>query len=183
MANHDTKAELSTANYCHGVSPDTSPHEQFSEQAHHAEIQQRTIIVRIASPDVQQRVFEQLRFGSHRSSKGRYLANDIPGLTLQAGDRLEPCKELRNIGQFETQTCPFTCRFWRGESTDRITHDSPLMSIEGVSLELYGVDMLHTWALGCVQIYVGFVIWHFLRCKVLGSGIAWLSAEECVCKH
>ncbi len=120
------------------MSPDTSPHEQFSAQAHHAEIQQRTIIVRIASPDVQQRVFEQLRFGSHRSSKGRYLANDIPGLTLQAGDRLEPCKELRNIGQFETQTCPFTCRFWRGESTDRITHDSPLMSIEGVSLDSTG---------------------------------------------
>jgi hypothetical protein len=171
------KKDLATSSYCSGVSIDCSPYDACDAGSHIAEVRAHSIEVLIATPDVQKVVFAQLRYGSHRSNKGRFLACDIPSLNLKAGDRLEPSVGLRNIAELESKTCPFTCLFWRGRSTDRITHASPLMDIEGVSLELYGVDMLHTWALGCVQVYVAFALWHFVRCRVLGSGVAWMNAE------
>ena len=106
------------------------------------------------------------------------MCRDIAALRLQAGDRLEPCSTLRDVHQFEFQECPFDCVFWRGNKGDRITHASPLMEIEGVSLSMYGIDMLHTWALGALQSFVGFTLWHVLRCKILSSGLSWLSVEE-----
>jgi hypothetical protein len=170
-------ADLVDSSYCSGVSPDNSSHSANDAGSHIAEIIAHSIEVLIADPDVQREVFTQLRYGSHRSRKGRFLARDIDSLNLKAGDRLEPCVGLRNIAELELKPTPFTCLFWRGTSSDRITHASPLMNIEGVSLEIYGVDMLHTWALGCVQVYVGFVLWHFVRSRVLGSGVEWMSAE------
>ena len=45
-------------------------------------------------------------------------------------------------------------------------------------MNLYGVDLLHTWALGVLQCYVGFVLWHFGRCKFFSSQSGWVSNEE-----
>jgi len=160
----------------YNVSLNEAPWALFGAQAHVAEVARHVIQVRIESVDVRSMVLQALRHSGPTGS--RYVYKDIVTLTLKAGHRLEPCEKLRDIHQFEHQDCPFDCVFWRGVKTDRITHSTPLWDIEGMSLSMFGIDMLHTWALGAMQSFVGFTFWHFLRSKVFSSGLAWLSLEE-----
>ena len=170
------KHQFQDLNCFSNVTVNEAPWELFGLAQHVAEVQRHTVQVQIESPDVRSAVLQVLRHSGYTG--GRYVCRDIASLGLRAGDRLDPSVTLQDVHQFEFQTCPFSCVFWRGSKADRITHASPLMAIEGMSLDMYGIDMLHTWALGALQSFVGFALWHVLRCKVLSSGLSWLSVEE-----
>jgi len=129
----------------------------------------------VSTVDQQKEISAALRYSE--DCMGRSVGTDIPRVGLPSGDRLEPSKSFRDVGTFELMPVPFTARVWRGSKEDRITHVSPLFSIEGVSLRSLCIDLLHTWALGPCSVFTAFVIWHFLRCGVFASSLSWLGRD------
>jgi hypothetical protein len=115
---------------------------------------------------------------------GRRLMRPVTlssGVELLAGDRLHPCRTLRDVANFEFQPTPFLCRFWRvgRMKSARLLHHSPLMDIPGVGMESYAIDILHTWHLGGIPRFCGKCLWDVLRSDVYAHGIPlWLSAED-----
>ena len=65
---------------------------------------------------------------------------------------------------------------WGGQH--RIFQESPLALVPGVSLDLFGVDLMHCWDLGAMQSYVAYVITFVLRSKIFSGGLAWLNMED-----
>jgi hypothetical protein len=148
----------------------------FDKASHDASVAGHERRVTIIDDTVKQLVFQNLRYMA--KGKGRCLFGPIPILGLHAMDRLEPCALLRDVAKFEHQTCPFDVLFWRGDKDDRIYHNSPLMNIPGASTDLYGIDLLHTWGLGVMQNFVGFVLWYCIRSKIGYTQLPWLSKDE-----
>jgi len=90
----------------------------------------------VSTVDQQKEISAALRYSE--DCMGRSVGTDIPRVGLPSGDRLEPSKSFRDVGTFELMPVPFTARVWRGSKEDRITHVSPLFSIEGfATLRLY----------------------------------------------
>ena len=143
---------------------------------HVAEVARCARRVVISSTEMRDTVGKLLRYV--KNGRGRCLSDNFVTLGLQTLDRLEPAGSLFDVDQFEAQTCPFEAVFWRGRDEDRLLHDSPLLHIEGASIRLCGVDLLHGWDLGPLQVYTASVIWHFLRCNVFHSPLPWLPQTE-----
>jgi hypothetical protein len=95
--------------------------------------------------------------------KGRVLANAIPELMLEAGDRLEPGPLLADVAAFEQLTPPFSVCFWRVSEETHARHRNPLFSsATGISLQTLGIDWLHTLSLGCFQSYLARLLWDLI---------------------
>lgn len=148
----------------------------FDKASHDATIAHHEHRVTISNDTEKRLVYRSLRYIA--KGKGRCLISPVPILGLLAMDRLEPNALLRDVAMFENQTCPFDVIFWRGDKDDRVYHNSPIMNIPGASTDLYGIDLLHTWGLGVMQIFVGFVLWHCIRSKIGSTKLPWLSKEE-----
>jgi hypothetical protein len=125
---------------------------------------------------MQKCIWRALRYT--KKGKGRTLRVHVPEFDLMKHDRLEPCPELLDVGDFEHKPPPFNVFFWRIRRESRITHHSPLLDIPGDGLDNYCIDLLHSWVLGPIQAYVGFVLWFIISQKVLVPDIAYLSAED-----
>lgn len=120
--------------------------------------------VDVASEDIREAILEtgKLHLAKNRKPMGRILASDIPGLKLQAGDRLDPSVGLNNTDDFETADLPFTCVFWRPrfDALKRIhswiLRRNPLFHHElGTTPDtVLHLDTLHTLYLGVFGTFV-----------------------------
>ena len=110
-----------------------------------------------------------------RGVHGRYICLDLPDLGLQTNDRLEPSRELQDVGKLETIDCtiPFFIIFWRVSMNSICTHRSPLWDpILGiVPSRCVCIDVLHAFLLGCVNKWCATAIWALI------SNNAWARAE------
>ena len=121
-------------------------------------------------------IFQQLRYGEKH--RGRYLRADLANYGLLKGDRLEPNESLPDISAFESTIVPFTCVFWRMSAADRVLHESPVLSVVGVTPQSYHVDLLHAWHLGPLQEYLGSCAWLFLETELYTNDIHHLDTEQ-----
>ena len=85
---------------------------------------------------------------------GRVLKKEFAALGLKQGDRLEPSSELPDVDTFNVQPCPFKSVFHTAGPNSRVLHISPLLSIPGVSLDTWCVDVLHTWHYGPLSTFI-----------------------------
>jgi hypothetical protein len=117
-----TKRDLSNLN---NISLHEGEWDLFSDAQFNAEVDRCRIVVRIATPEDVRRVPAAPLDYDHRPASaggtlGRSLVSAVTleslsahGLCqrLEAGDRLHPSCELRNISRFETMPLPFDCVF------------------------------------------------------------------------
>ena len=171
------KARMQSIAGFQNVSLDEGPWDNFDANDHLEQIRQHTITITVPTEHAKTRIARHLEYGS--ATLGRAITDNLDDLGLQAGDRLDPSPLLRNVDLFEGLVPPFAILFWRGGPDDRVFHESPLMGIPGVSLQLYGVDTLHCWALGCLQSYVGFVLTHIIKSNIFSGHAPWLRAADC----
>ena len=103
-----------------------------------------------------------------RSAKGATSPNNLADYMFQAKK-----KQIR----FKHRPLPFTATFWRTTIASRILYESPYMDIEGVSVDNFAIDRLHTWDLGPLQRYIALVFWIMIEFKVWECDIAYLDAS------
>ena len=82
----------------------------------------------------------------------------VAGVQLYIGDRLEPTADIVDVARFETTPPPFSAVFWRMSKDDRVSHESPLYSIEGVFADSHCIDTMHCWHLGRFLQYIALVL-------------------------
>jgi hypothetical protein len=114
-----------------------------------------------------------------KKRRGRALAKDFVLLGLKKIDRLEPTKCLSDVGAFEQLVAPCSVTFWRGCKDDRLVHGCPLFSVLGITVDTWVVDLMHTWHLGDLLSFIGWVFWYILRLGILAPDSVYLDAEEC----
>ncbi|CAE8617843.1 unnamed protein product, partial [Polarella glacialis] len=134
-------------------------------------------VVEVATPGDRQLILRSLRYVKAR--RGRCLFKKINHLGLKSGDRLEPSTWLQDIAKFETMTVPFKVLFWRCSKRDRVTHPSPVLEIEGVTVDTWGIDLLHSWVLGPLGNYIAKSILLLISSKPYCRKSLYLDAEAC----
>ena len=100
------------------------------------------------------------RDSRHRGNLGRCLTKDLPKFGLLAGDRLEPSANLRDVADLSTlcqlpgESVELT--FWRRSDESLCMHRSPLWDASlGITCpQVVAFDVLHTFNLGVMQVYV-----------------------------
>jgi hypothetical protein len=70
---------------------------------------------------------------------------------------------MQDVAQFDTNQLPFKCTFMSYSKMSRLTQVSPLFQIPGFSADIIAVDLLHSWHLGGIAEYVGFVFWFIIH--------------------
>jgi hypothetical protein len=107
-------------------------------------------------------------------SRGRALRSDVPGLSLLAGDRLEPSVGCPDVAAFERLPLPATVVFWRPSEETLAKHRNPLFNqFTGINIETLTVDTLHCLYLGVLQVHCSRVIWALVEAdawRVRGEG-------------
>jgi len=106
------------------------------------------------------------------SSKGLALVQDVPEADLLQGDRLEPCRELPDVGGFfDLQEFPSDVLFWRPSRESSARHRNPLFSgetgldpVDGVT-----VDPLHALYLGVMKDWCRYAIWTLIQSGMFGA--------------
>ena len=107
-------------------------------------------------------VFAHLRYDKRSTgSRGRCLTGPAPTLGLLAGDRLEPCFALPNVGALETLAVPTTVTLWRCSEETIARHRNPLFG--GIAnicpTRKLTIDVLHCLHLGVVKVWCAHAIW------------------------
>ena len=135
-------------------------------------------------------------------NQGRCLKQDlfICGTQLRAGDRLELCDSLFDIGKFEDISIPGRVLFWRPSNTTLATRRCPVfVPAAGVTIECCVVDPMHTLHLGVYKDVCQSVLWALLlgdcfKTNATGASLphlgllrmrahlmAWYTAEKARC--
>jgi hypothetical protein len=99
------------------------------------------------------------------------LTSDVSELGLLADDRLEPCTELPNVGNFEELQVPAKVMFWRRSAETLCRHRNPMMDASlGLEPEdAITVDTLHALYLGVMNTFCSVAIWVILDGCVYAS--------------
>lgn len=122
---------------------------------------------------IHQRLRGALTYDKSKSGgRGRCLKRSFEDLGLRAGDRLEPCSGLRDVGRFEELKEPWPeIVFWRRGMETRVKHRCPLFADElGVDLSHMCVDKLHTMYLGICQDFGGAAMWACINADIYALG-------------
>lgn len=106
-----------------------------------------------------------------QGSHGRSLVADIPELHLLAKDRLEPCKALPDVADFEELVLPCRILFWRLSQETLCCHRCPLFDSRlGISPSItIAIDLLHTLFLGPMMVWCRLVLWMLLQSGIWGA--------------
>ena len=146
----------------------------------HSEVTQcSSSIEEVTIPDVhvQQQISKLLCY--RKKGRGRCLQKAFDQLGLPKMARLEPSTLLQDVGSFEQKQCPFRCIFYVAGEHGRVLHMSPLLQIPGVSLNTWGIDILHTWHYGPMSTYLTFTLRALLNTEIYKPGnSAVLDKEE-----
>lgn len=102
-----------------------------------------------------------------KAKKGRVLMADVPSLDLKAGDRLEPSARVADISRSFDQSNPGAAVFWRISEEGPIRRRIPLFSqrIGSDPYAIMGSDWLHTFSLGVVRCFNGWLVWALVLCN------------------
>ena len=91
------------------------------------------------------------KLGYRKKYRGRVLLEDVPELGLKRWSRLMPTRDLQDVASFEFTKTPFDVSWWVLSTEGRLVHDCPLMSVGGIGLETWSLDIMHSWHLGPLQ--------------------------------
>ena len=101
--------------------------------------------------------------------RGRALAQPVPELGLQMGDRLCPNPLLQDVGKFEALVPPCDVLFWRFGNATMTHHRNPIFcAATGVTIATLALDSLHTLHLGVYKDYCMAAIWALLLADIYG---------------
>lgn len=131
------------------------------------------IRVKLCTEADQTTIAEHLCYHKHSGgSRGRALSIDIPKFGLLAGDRLEPCPALPNIGCFESLVLPADIIFWRVSHETLTRHRNPLFGDDTGMYPSRGliVDSLHAVNLGVLKVWARTAMWHLFASGVYAGG-------------
>ena len=117
--------------------------------------------------------------------RGRILTKSYEPLGLCQHDRLEPSAELRDIGRFEElDNFPVIVTFFRVERATMLWHRCPLWdaSIGLTPVKTPAIDLLHTFYLGPLQVWVRDAFWGLIDADVfnLKEGTEKVTAENTI---
>ncbi len=95
---------------------------------------------------------------------------DLPTMGLKENDRLEAGGDVKDIGDIESMTPPFTVFFWRRSDETLCRHRNPLWRTDlGMNFDACGtIDMLHAVHLGVMQSWGKVALWEMLLNEVYG---------------
>jgi hypothetical protein len=99
---------------------------------------------------------------------GRSLLADYGPLGLEKKDRLEPCRGLLNVENYELiDTFPYNLTWWRRGNETRVRRRNPLLSgVAGVGLHTFRLDLLHCLYLGVAQDFGAYALWALINAGV-----------------
>ena len=95
------------------------------------------------------------------------MLESIPELGLSAGDRLEACPRLPDVGTFDMiDQFPVHVLFWKVSAHNICVRTCPLSDPEiGITPEdSIALDLLHTFNLGPAHAYAKHVFWETPDC-------------------
>jgi len=91
---------------------------------------------------------------------GRCLRLDMPEFGLLAGDRLEPSTDNPDILAFDDwREFPRFAMFWRPRCETMTRHRNPILDVEGITLRVIVIDILHAVYLGVAQVWILGAFW------------------------
>ena len=117
-------------------------------------------------------VLSKLRYDKRSNgSRGRCLTGSVPALGLMAGDRLEPCTALPDVGGLEALAVPATVTFWRCSEDTLARHRNPLFGgSAGINPVLnLTIDVLHCLNLGVMKVWCAYTIRELLSSDVFAT--------------
>ena len=105
-----------------------------------------------------------------QGNRGRCLAQTLPELGLQSGDRLEPSEVMPDTGVVAADLAvPVPMVFWRSSADEPVRHRNPLWdSALGITPEIICIDVLHTWCLGIFAGFCSRAVWKVLELNPFG---------------
>jgi hypothetical protein len=177
-----SKLTMQSPDSLRGLSLHGSPYTPYSDELYRIDVNRHRVVVNVTTQLMRARVCRSLVYVKEPRSgfpfSGRCVKETV-GDFLQKGDRLDPSPELTDISKFIDTPVPFRACFWRGTNASRLRYASPILDIEGVTLDCYGVDKMHSWVLGPCQQFVASVmhfclladVWDFQR-------FGWMNAAE-----
>ena len=160
------------------ISLDIDPWDEYDEVKYLADVARHQMVVTIETEWQRSAVYRKLRYAKRFRGRGLCAPVRVGLVQLFAGDRLEPSPSLLDVSRFSLTAVPFQATFWRMQDTDRVTHASPLLEIEGFFLDQHGVDILHTWHLGPIIKLIPMVLRFFLRMMVFVQPVPYLTADD-----
>ena len=106
----------------------------------------------------------------YQGSRGLSLQRDFPSLHLRKGDRLDATPELMDWNSIY-KSRPGKMVFWRCSAEGAVRHRNPLICKElGTTMDqIYVIDVMHCWALGIHQFFLGLAFWKILEGGVLAK--------------
>ena len=119
-------------------------------------------------------------------NKGRCLRVDLPAFNLLAGDRVEPCRSVRDVAAFETLAGDVTVLFWRISAQGRVRHRNPMLdALLGITLNCISIDSLHTLNLGVMKEFTMHALWELILSNTWGVGDNATEEEmiDASCRH
>jgi hypothetical protein len=102
---------------------------------------------------------------------GRVMALPLQDLGLEEGDRLDPSIDCPDVGEQGFDVIrPDKCVFWRRSRETSSRRRNPLFHVCPLA-NVGGGDWLHTYSLGVLLRWCGWVVWTLIECNVFGIGI------------
>ena len=99
------------------------------------------------------------------------VTDTLSAIGLRAGDRLEPCETLRDVGLFETMALPARVLFWRQLAESICRHRCPLLdpNIGITAVKSVALDLLHTLYLGPLLAVSRHSLWLLIDAGIWGA--------------
>jgi len=120
--------------------------------------------VTLASRDDLGIIRASLRRTLHTKKMGRVIIANIDRFALLRGDVLVPSPDLADTFALESITVyPTRIMFWRGKAATFATRRNPLMSVIGITLKTFCIDVLHCVWLGVAQVWLVFALWLLIQ--------------------
>jgi len=134
------------------------------------------VVCKVDSAQLHRRIRNALVYDKARdNARGRALTADIPELRLRVGDRLEPGRDIADVGQgFDDAVTPVEVVFWRRSNEVRTRHRNPMLRAD-LGLDpatAIAADWLHTIFLGVLLRLVHRIFWILISADFGGSGEA-----------
>ena len=131
-------------------------------------------IVLLRNTEDKRSIVRYLRYDKRKTgARGRALTRDVlvNGVNLRSNDRLEPSKQLPDVGGLDGITnFPLEVIFWRSSDSTLSRHRNPIFDPElGVTpKKSLVVDVLHAVFLGILLCWCRIAIWSLILCGAYG---------------
>ncbi|CAK9051241.1 Uncharacterized protein SCF082_LOCUS28143 [Durusdinium trenchii] len=135
-------------------------------------------VLEVTSTQMRSKILQSLAY--KKKWRGRALISALPQYGLGKGSRLMPTPSMPDVAKFEFMEVPFTVWWWVGPEDFRLVHDCPLVELDGVGLESFSLDIMHSWHLGPLQLLVSLVLNFCLDCGRVSKVDDFFDASQCL---